>query len=155
MSYNAADGQDFHEKISKLFQSLTGEAGKRWARPEEPILHNLNDEKEEPYIFFHNTNYRTSRKYINIEKVKILKEQALECMRSSGHARYHKCTEITKRLQAAIRVASNVDRGPLARKRDVGMIYHNNKLRELQKEAAELEVPFPFPEPAKQSSSGY
>lgn len=42
-------------------------------------------------------------------------------------------------------VASNVDRGPLARKRDVGFIYHNHKMRELQREAAELEVPFPFP----------
>ena len=42
-------------------------------------------------------------------------------------------------------VTSNVDRGPLARKRDVGFIYHNNKMRELQKQAAELEVPFPYP----------
>ncbi len=32
----------------------------------------------------------------------------------------------------------------LARKRDVGFIYHHSKMRELQKEAAELEVPFPF-----------
>ncbi len=42
-------------------------------------------------------------------------------------------------------VTSNVDRGPLARKRDVGFIYHGEKMRELQKQAAELEVPFPFP----------
>lgn len=71
MSYTSEGGKDFHDKISKLFQSMTGEPGKRWARPEEPILHNLNDEKEEPYIFFHNSNYRVSRKYINIEKVKV------------------------------------------------------------------------------------
>ena len=37
----------------------------------------------------------------------------------------------------------------MARKRDVGFIYHNNKMAELQKEAAELEVPFPFPAPRK------
>lgn len=71
MSYSTEGGQDFHEKITKLFQSMTGEQGKRWARPEEPILHTLNDEKEEPYIFFHNSNYRVSRKFINIEKVKV------------------------------------------------------------------------------------
>lgn len=155
MAATVEERQDFHAKMEKLFQSMTGEDGKRWARPEEPIYHSLNDEKEEPYIFYHNTNYRTSRKYINIEKIKILKEQALECVRSAGTARWHKCTEITKRLQAAVRVSSNVDRGPLARKRDVGMIYHNNRLRELQKEAAELEVEFPYPAPAKQATQGY
>ena len=42
-------------------------------------------------------------------------------------------------------VTSNVDRGPLARKRDVGFIYHTNKMRELQRQAAELEVEFPYP----------
>lgn len=47
----------------------------------------------------------------------------------------------------ARQVASNVDRGSLARKRDVGMVIHNQRLRDLQKEAAELEVPFPFPAP--------
>ncbi|KAG2487597.1 hypothetical protein HYH03_013875 [Edaphochlamys debaryana] len=147
--------QTFHEKVNEVFKNLTGEKGQRWARPAEPILHTLNDEKEEPHIFFHNTNYRTSRKYINVEKVKILREQALECMRSSGTARYHKCTEIMKRMQAAVRVSSNVDRGPLARKRDVGFIYHNNKLRELQAAAAELEIENPFPAPAKQATGGY
>ncbi|GLI59928.1 hypothetical protein VaNZ11_001975 [Volvox africanus] len=145
----------FHEKVNDVFRNLTGEPGKRWARPDEPILHTLNDEKEEPHIFFHNTNYRTSRKYINLEKVKILREQALECVRSTGSARYHKCTEIMKRFQAAVRVSSNVDRGPLARKRDVGFVYHNNRLRELQQQAAELEIENPYPPPAKQATGGY
>lgn len=144
-------------KMAKAFAAMMQDnaPGKRWARPEEPILHNLNDEKEEPHVFFHNINYRTSRKYINIEKIKILKEQALQCVRAAGTARYHKCTEITKRLQAVIRVSSNVDRGPLARKRDVGFIYHNNRLREMQKDAAELELEFPYPAPAKQATGGY
>lgn len=44
----------------------------------------------------------------------------------------------------ALQVASNVDKGPLARKRDVGFIYHQAKLRDLQQQAAELEVQFPF-----------
>ncbi len=52
-------------------------------------------------------------------------------------------------------VSSNVDRGPLARKRDVGFIYHNNRLRELQQQAAELEIENPFPAPAKQATGGY
>lgn len=43
----------------------------RWARPEEPILNSLPDEKVEPHVFFHNSNFRTSRKYINVEKVKV------------------------------------------------------------------------------------
>jgi hypothetical protein len=42
-----------------------------------------------------------------------------------------------------LQVSSNVDRGPLARKRDVGFIYHQANMRELQKQAAELEVPLP------------
>ena len=54
---------------------------------------------------------------------------------------HHPC--ISPRLPP--QVTSNVDRGPLARKRDVGFIYHTNKMRELQKQAAELEVEFPFP----------
>lgn len=33
-----------------------------------------------------------------------------------------------------IQVSSNVDRGPLARKRDVGFIYHTDKMRNLQKQ---------------------
>lgn len=52
-------------------------------------------------------------------------------------------------------VSSNVDRGPLARKRDVGFVYHNNRLRELQQQAAELEIENPYPPPAKQATSGY
>ncbi len=47
-------------------------------------------------------------------------------------------------LGARAQVASNVDRGPLARKRDVGFIYHHSRMQELQKQAAELEVEFPF-----------
>lgn len=54
-----------------MWESMSGEEGKRWARPDAPILHNLVDEKEEPHVFFHNTNYRISRKYINVEKVKV------------------------------------------------------------------------------------
>ena len=108
----------YTDKIKALWESMAGEEGKRWARPEEPILHALADEKEEPHLFYHNTNYRISRKYINIEKVKvsimlsssarlrekpgtdrilalqILKQEALECMRSSGTARVHKCQEV-------------------------------------------------------------
>ncbi len=52
-------------------------------------------------------------------------------------------------------MSSNVDRGPLARKRDVGFIYHNNRLREMQKDATELELEFPYPAPAKQATGGY
>ena len=60
-------------KIDELYKSFSsGNAeGKRWARPEAPILHSLPDEKAEPHVFFHNTNYRISRKYINVEKVKV------------------------------------------------------------------------------------
>lgn len=36
-----------------------------------------------------------------------------------------------------------MDRGPLARKRDVAFIYHTNKMNELQQQAAELEVGAP------------
>ena len=57
-----------YSMLKKLFQSMSGEQGKRWARPEEPIYHNVVDERAEPHIFFHNANYRISRKYINIEK---------------------------------------------------------------------------------------
>lgn len=42
-----------------------------------------------------------------------------------------------------------MDRGPIARKRDVGFIYHTAKLRDLQKQAAELEVEFPFTIPGQ------
>lgn len=137
------------EQVKAMWESMAGDKGKRWARPDAPIVHSMDDEREEPHVFFHNTNYRISRKYINVEKVKILKDQVLECARSSGHARYHKCTEIHKRLQAAVRVSSNVDRGPLARKRDVGFIYHTARLRDLQEQATALEVEFPFNVPQK------
>ncbi len=104
---------EYRAKIDELYKSLAGDA--RWARPEAPILHSLPDEKAEPHVFFHNSNYRISRKYINVEKVKvgsalwhrlihrgptlvlrtqILKQQSLECVRSTGHARYHKCQEV-------------------------------------------------------------
>ncbi|KAF5836987.1 putative NADH:ubiquinone oxidoreductase 17.8 kDa subunit precursor [Dunaliella salina] len=136
-------------KVRGIWESAASTKGERWARPAEPILHDMEDEKAEPTVFFHNTNYRISRKYINIEKVKMLKEEALKCVRAEGSAKYHKCMEIYKRLQAAVRVSSNVDRGPLARKRDVAFIYHTNKMNELQKQAAELEVPFPFYAPPK------
>lgn len=74
----------FHEKVNDVFRNLAGEPGKRWARPEEPIVHTLNDEKEEPHIFFHNTNYRTSRKYINVEKVKVGSLGLLSLSRRDG-----------------------------------------------------------------------
>ncbi len=59
------------ERVKSIWESLAGAEGKRWARPEAPVLHSLADEKEEPLVFFHNTNYRVSRKYINVEKVKV------------------------------------------------------------------------------------
>ncbi|GAX82302.1 hypothetical protein CEUSTIGMA_g9731.t1 [Chlamydomonas eustigma] len=136
---------EWREKMNEVYKSFVGSEGKRWARPDTPILHDLPDERAEPHVFFHNSNYRISRKYINAEKVKILKQQSLECVRSNGHARYHKCQEIYKRFQAMVRVTSNVDRGPLAKKRDVGFIYHTNKMKDLQRQAEELEVPFPYP----------
>eukprot|EP00955_Chlamydomonas_euryale_P035889 350255-Chlamydomonas_euryale.AAC.45 len=273
---------EWRQKVDELYKSIAGQEGARWARPEEPILHDLADEKGEPHVFFHNTNYRISRKYINVEKVKAscimvllgvdsamsimhLKvfvarfgivaslpelavciflvadsEAAVTGMRSvdgqrsvpqmSGGERpvltvaclHPAVSQIYKRFQAMVRVsvgmrvwadsqrmaargiegrpnwpcssqhalhvstcagarmllymaspsmepytcgyarprnicceschthmhiahvASNVDRGPLARKRDVGFIYHTNKMKELQKQAAELEVEFPF-----------
>lgn len=61
---------EWRAKIDELYKSLSGVEGARWARPEQPILHDLPDEKAEPHVFFHNTNYRISRKYINAEKVK-------------------------------------------------------------------------------------
>ena len=64
-------GEALSQKVQQLYASLSGSEGKRWARPEEPILHNLPDEKAEPHVFFYNTNYRTSRKYINFEKIKV------------------------------------------------------------------------------------
>lgn len=138
----AVDEHPKQAEWRKLMDSMKGVEGKRWARPAEPILHTLNDEKSEPHTFFHNLNYRASRKFINVEKIKILKAEAIECVRSAGHARYHKCAEINKRLQASIRVASNVDRGPLARKRDVAFVYTIDRLKTMQRECAELEIPY-------------
>ncbi len=62
---------EWRAKVDDLYKSMSGEEGKRWARPDAPILHDLSDEKAEPHVFFHNTNYRISRKYINVEKVKV------------------------------------------------------------------------------------
>lgn len=62
---------EWSEKVKGMWQSMAGEEGKRWARPDAPILNNLEDEKAEPHVFFHNNNYRISRKYINAEKVKV------------------------------------------------------------------------------------
>ena len=63
--------EDLKAKVAEVYKSFAGEQGKRWARPEAPILHTMQDEKEEPHVFFHNTNYRISRKYINAEKIKV------------------------------------------------------------------------------------
>ncbi|MEW5302915.1 MAG: hypothetical protein WDW36_005653 [Sanguina aurantia] len=147
------DGEAYgsSDKWAKVFASMSGAEGKRWARPEEPLLHDMNDEKAEPQTFFHNNNYRISRKYINQQKVKILQEEVLFCTRSSGHAKQNKCAEIFKRFHAAVRVASNVDRGPLARKRDVNFIYTAHKLKTLAEEAAELGVENPYRPPAPAS----
>lgn len=60
-----------HDKWAKVFMSMNGAEGKRWARPDEPLLHEMDDEKAEPHTFFHNNNYRISRKYINQQKVKV------------------------------------------------------------------------------------
>jgi len=59
------------QKVRGLWEAAARNESERWARPAEPILHELEDEKAEPNVFFHNTNYRISRKYINIEKVKV------------------------------------------------------------------------------------
>ena len=59
--------------------ALNQEYSSSWARPAEPILHTMADEKAEPAVFFHNTNYRISRKYINTEKCKVREGE--------GHAR--------------------------------------------------------------------
>lgn len=61
---------EWRAKVDEVYASMSGKEGARWARPEAPILHDLADEKGEPHVFFHNTNYRISRKYINVEKVK-------------------------------------------------------------------------------------
>lgn len=63
--------QQWKDKMTALWESYAGQDGKRWARPEEPMLHTLADEKSEPLVHMHNSNYRTSRKYINVEKVKV------------------------------------------------------------------------------------
>jgi len=39
-------------------------------------------------------------------------------------------------MQTSPQVSSNVDRGPLARKRDVAFIYHTNKMNDLQKQVS-------------------
>jgi hypothetical protein len=65
---------EIKQRVEGLWQSYVDE-GKRWARPEEPVLHKLDDEKSEPAVFFHNTNYRVSRKYINVEKVKVRQDR--------------------------------------------------------------------------------
>ncbi len=62
---------EWRQKVDDIYKSFVGEEGKRWARPAAPILNDLPDEKAEPHVFFHNTNYRISRKYINVEKVKV------------------------------------------------------------------------------------
>ena len=58
-------------KVRQWWEQAANTEGERWARPAAPILHELEDEKAEPHVFFTNTNYRISRKYINIEKVKV------------------------------------------------------------------------------------
>jgi hypothetical protein len=42
--------QAFHEKVQAVFGSLRGEPGKRWARPEEPILHTVSLESGLPAL---------------------------------------------------------------------------------------------------------
>ena len=46
-------------------------------------MHDLEDEKAEPLVFMHNTNFRISRKFINVEKVKV----------RVGWASAHTCTQ--------------------------------------------------------------
>ncbi len=54
-----------------MWEEADADPNRRWARPEQPFLHDLADERAEPLVFWHNTNYRISRKYINVEKVKV------------------------------------------------------------------------------------
>ncbi len=75
---------EWRQKVDDIYKSFVGEEGKRWARPEAPILNDLPDEKAEPHVFFHNTNYRISRKYINVEKVKVSCLPAKVCMHASS-----------------------------------------------------------------------
>lgn len=79
------DGEAYgsSDKWAKVFASMSGAEGKRWARPDEPLLHDMNDEKAEPHTFFHNNNYRISRKYINQQKVKV------SAVQSSLHVTSH------------------------------------------------------------------
>lgn len=75
---------EWREKVDSIYKSFVGEEGKRWARPDAPILNDLPDEKAEPHVFFHNTNYRISRKYINVEKVKVSPASAGPCEAEAG-----------------------------------------------------------------------
>lgn len=135
------------ELVKKFVESRKGALGRRTARPDEPILHDLHDETEVPMIMYHNSNYRTSRKFINYEKYRIMHAEALLCARSAGEAKWHKCYEVMRRMQAIARVCSNIDRGPNNRRRDVGYIYTNYKLGQIQKECEELEVENIYPPP--------
>nr|7AR9_p Chain p, PDSW [Polytomella sp. Pringsheim 198.80]7ARD_p Chain p, PDSW [Polytomella sp. Pringsheim 198.80] len=145
----------FHKEVLDIVQSKLANKNSEWARPEEPILHNLKSEKEEPHVYYHNNNFRVTRQLIHFEKTKIFEDELDKCMRTHGEAKYRKCQEIAKRFQASCRVASNLERGPNARKRDVGFIYQNNKLRELEKDAKELGLNNPFPPSSPRTTIGY
>jgi hypothetical protein len=66
-----ATDTEYAKKVKAIWESAAHDPERRWARPEAPILHDLPDEKAEPYMFFHNSNYRISRKHINAEKTKV------------------------------------------------------------------------------------
>lgn len=61
---------------------------------------------------------------------------------------------LTFLFPTALQVASNVDRGPLARKRDVNFVYTAHKLKMLAEESAELGIENPYRPPAPASFSG-
>lgn len=90
------------QKVRQWWQQAADSEGERWARPASPILHDLEDEKAEPHVFFTNTNYRISRKYINIEKVKVS-----VCMFDAGSVMLHTfvcvcvCTHMRTQMSAS------------------------------------------------------
>jgi len=71
MGSQQAEGGSWTETVRALWDEAAFSETRRWARPEAPVLHDLVDEKAEPSVFYHNTNYRISRKFINVEKVKV------------------------------------------------------------------------------------
>lgn len=113
------------------------EKTERWARPNAPIVD--SEARKSVSAFYHNINYRVSRKFINYEKTKIMKNALLTCSRAHGVNRVDRCTELMHRFHAMTRVSSNADIPSGQRKRDVGYIYHVKKDKELAGKLAAIE----------------